>query len=282
LPAATIGHKPSLPWRPKILLPGFNQPPHRKPHHKPSDPPTPPWIVPYSHVNSARISLTGKNPWLCACDLSRISLIESSGLQIVLQSAYNSFWEGFFVPQDRTRKIVVAGVLSAITIILGITKWGLIPWFSGFSLTILHVPVIIGAILEGPIVGFVIGLIFGASTLLMAAIAPNVLGDPLFTNPLISVLPRLFIGPIAWLVWTTLRRIPVLGLVLAGIAGSLTNTILVLSMILLFINVVTWEMALTAFVVNGLPEAAASAIITLVVVSAYLQIRRGKKQGADL
>jgi uncharacterized membrane protein len=140
----------------------------------------------------------------------------------VIQSAYNSFWEGIFVPQDRTRKIVVAGVLSAITIILGITKWGFIPWFSGFSITIMPVPVIIGAILEGPIVGFVIGLIFGLFSLLQAAIAPNGPGDVIFTNPLISVLPRLFIGPIAWLVWIALRRIPIVGLVIAGVAGCIS------------------------------------------------------------
>jgi uncharacterized membrane protein len=199
----------------------------------------------------------------------------------VIQSAYNSFWEGIFVPQDRTRKIVVAGVLSAITIILGITKWGFIPGFSGFSITIMPVPVIIGAILEGPIVGFVIGLIFGLFSLLQAAIAPNGPGDVIFTNPLISVLPRLFIGPIAWLVWIALRRIPIVGLVIAGVAGSMTNTILVVSIICLF-NILPWDAFLPILGTNGLLEAAAAAIITLVVVAAYLQIRRGKKQGADL
>jgi len=56
--------------------------------------------------------------------------------------------------QDRTRKIVVTGVLGAIAILLGLTHWGFIPWFGwDVSLTIMHVPVIIGAILEGPVVG---------------------------------------------------------------------------------------------------------------------------------
>jgi uncharacterized membrane protein len=52
------------------------------------------------------------------------------------------------MPQDRTRKLVITGVMGAITILLGVTHWGFIPWFGGISLTIMHVPVIIAAILE--------------------------------------------------------------------------------------------------------------------------------------
>ena len=41
--------------------------------------------------------------------------------------------------------------------------------------------------------------------MIQAAVAPMV--DRIWlTNPLLSVLPRLFIGPLAWLVWRALRR----------------------------------------------------------------------------
>lgn len=46
--------------------------------------------------------------------------------------------------------------------VLGLTPLGIIP-IGPLNATILHVPVIIGAVLEGPVVGFVIGLIFGCS-----------------------------------------------------------------------------------------------------------------------
>ena len=75
--------------------------------------------------------------------------------------------------QDRTRKIVVGGILGAISIFLGITKWGFLPWIGGASITIMTVPVVIGAVLEGPIVGLAIGLIFGGFSLIQAAAAPN-------------------------------------------------------------------------------------------------------------
>ena len=183
--------------------------------------------------------------------------------------------------QDRTRKIVVTGALGAVAVLLGLTHWGFIPWFAGISLTIMHVPVIIGAILEGPVVGAGIGLIFGLFSLLEAAIAPTGPGDVVFTNPLISVLPRLFIGPVAWLVWTGLKKIPVVGLITSGIVGSLTNTVLVLGMFGIY-GIYSWPILGGVALSNGLPEAAVSAVITVIVVSITLQIKVGKKRGSDL
>lgn len=194
--------------------------------------------------------------------------------------------------QDRTRKIVITAVLGGITILLGLTHWGFIPWFGGLSLTIMHVPVIIGAILEGPIVGLGIGLIFGLFSMLQAAIAPTGILDPLFVNPLLAVLPRLFIGPVAWLVWTALKKWPVVGLIASGIAGSLTNTVLVLGALGLFFGntpLVTqvfgdglWKALAGIAATSGLPEAGVSAVITLLVVAAYRQFRVGKRKGSDL
>jgi uncharacterized membrane protein len=176
---------------------------------------------------------------------------------------------------DRIRKIVVTGVLGAISIFLGITHWGFIPWFSGASLTIMHVPVIIGAVLEGPVVGTLIGLIFGVFSLIQAAVAPSGPTDVWFTNPLLSVLPRLFIGVISWLVWKSLKKIPAVGLIFSGIAGSLTNTVLVLGMIGM-LGFVPWQALPAIALVNGLPEAAVSAVLVLLVVAAVRQIKVGR------
>ena len=237
--------------------------------------------------------------------------------------------------QDRIRKIVVAGVLGAVSALLGWTHWGFIPWVAGTALTIMHVPVIIGAVLEGPIVGTAIGLIFGLFSMLQAAIAPTGPGDAPFTNPLVAVVPRLVIGLVAWLVWRVLQKksldsliggvilaaaahallvaggirawsAPILyaigavgivfdlflllyglgkpkatALIAAGIAGSLTNTVLVLGMIGL-IGAVPWAFLPPIALANGLPEAAGSALITLVVVAAWRQIEIGERKGADL
>jgi len=185
------------------------------------------------------------------------------------------------MPQDRTRKIVVAGIMAAISCFLGLTHWGFIPWFGGVSLTIMQVPVIIGAVLEGPLVGAIIGLIFGVFSMLQAAIAPNGPTDVWFTNPLLSVLPRLAIGPLAWLVWQGLKRWPVIGLIVSGIAGSLSNTFLVLGMIGL-LGLLPWAVLLPIVAANGLPEAGISALLVLAVISVWRRIPVGKRQGANL
>jgi uncharacterized membrane protein len=97
-----------------------------------------------------------------------------------------------------TKQLVQVAALSAISAFLGFSRLGFIPFFLGISLTIMHVPVIIGAILTGPIGGTIIGLMFGIASMIQANVAPNGPGDVPFTDPLISVLPRLFIGVAAW------------------------------------------------------------------------------------
>jgi uncharacterized membrane protein len=110
------------------------------------------------------------------------------------------------VESGTVRKVVVSGVLGALAILLGWTHVGFIPWVTGAAITIMHVPVIIGAVLEGPLVGAAIGLIFGVFSLLQATLAPTGPTDVFFTNPVVSVVPRLFIGVFAWLTYRAVRR----------------------------------------------------------------------------
>jgi len=175
----------------------------------------------------------------------------------------------------RIRFLVVTGALGALSIVLSLTPLGFIPWVGGASLTTMHIPVIVGAVIEGPIAGAIIGGIFGLFGMIRAAIAPQGPLDPLFVNPLVSLLPRLLIGPAAWAVWKLLKRFPVPALILAGIAGSLVNTVLVLSALGL-LEALPWKVIAGVAVANGLPEAVAAALITLAVVAAWKRIDTGK------
>lgn len=178
---------------------------------------------------------------------------------------------------EKVRKIVVAGVMGAISIFLGATHLGFIPWFAGAALTIMHVPVIIGAVLEGPVVGAVIGLIFGAFSLIQGAIAPTGPADVWFVNPLVSIVPRLFIGPVSWVIYRAIRPIRELfGVTAAGVAGSLTNTVLVLGVIGLY-RFLPWKLIGTIAAANGIPEAVIAAILTTVVFASWRGIESRKK-----
>ena len=196
------------------------------------------------------------------------------------------------MPQDRTRKIVVTAVLSAITIVLGLLPFGGYIPFAGISITILVIPVIIGAILEGPVVGVGIGLIFGLTSLYQAATAPKSPLDPLFVNPLLSVLPRMLIGPVAWLVWSALKKWKVFGLIAAGFLGSYANTAFVLGMFgLLFakdsrvtevLGDNVWKAIGGIALASGAPEAVVASVLVLIIIAAYWEFSFSKKNGADL
>lgn len=181
--------------------------------------------------------------------------------------------------QDRptalnTRRIVVAGVLGAIAIVLGYTQLGFIPVpnVSGRA-TIMHIPAIIGAVLEGPIVGILAGGIFGVFSMLQDTTG-------LFTNPLISVVPRLLIGLMAWLAYRSLSRVNVdLAAAVAGIVGTLTNTILVVGMLVAF------GLIPAAAVVSIIPQAIAelviAAVLTPLVVRGVNLVRSGRTSATD-
>ncbi|MCX8013260.1 MAG: ECF transporter S component [Rectinema sp.] len=167
------------------------------------------------------------------------------------------------------RKAIVTGALSAVSIALFLTPFGYIPWFAGASLTIMHVPAIIGAVLEGPAVGAIIGGIFGITSLIKAATAPQGPIDVFFTNPLVSILPRILVGLCAWAVFSFLKRINrKVSLAAAGLVGSMVNSVFVLGM-LVVLNAIPFQVAAGVFIANSLVEAAAAAILTLGVVSAW-------------
>ncbi len=169
------------------------------------------------------------------------------------------------------RNIVIAGVLGAIAILLGVTRIGYIPVpTAAGNATIMHIPAIIGGIMQGPIVGAIVGLIFGVSSFLNATV-------PLFKDPLVAILPRLFIGVIAWLVYVGIRKkSEYLAIGTAAFLGTLTNTALVLTMAVVrgyMAAGVAWTVAIT----SGIPEAIVGTIVTLAVVLAWKQMGKGKK-----
>lgn len=102
------------------------------------------------------------------------------------------------------KKLVLTAALSALTIILGTTPLGMIP-LGAASLTILHIPVIIAACLVGLWSGVFVGSTFGILSLILAATRPTGALDPLFVNPLVSVLPRILFAVVAWGLWKLLN-----------------------------------------------------------------------------
>ncbi len=168
------------------------------------------------------------------------------------------------------RKIVISGVLGAIAILLGWTRLGFIPVpTAAGAATIMHVPAIIGGIMEGWVVGGLVGFIFGLFSFLQATV-------PMFKDPLVAIVPRLFIGVTAYLTYAGLKRLnQYLALIVSATVGTLTNTLLVLGMAVVR-GYMAPGVALTVAVTHGIPEIIVAAIITVAVVVAWRQVEVGR------
>ena len=184
--------------------------------------------------------------------------------------------------------MAVIGVLSAISVMMSMLPFiGYIP-IGPTKATIMHIPVIIGAIIEGPVVGAIIGLIFGLTSLWNAVTQPTVT-SVFFLNPLVSILPRILIGIVAYYafqgVYKVSKKVYTSGFV-AGLIGSLVNTAGVLGMIYILYAQQYMEKVGQAggsagkflfalAITNGIPEALVAALIVSAVSVAL--IRKGKK-----
>ena len=184
-----------------------------------------------------------------------------------------------------TRQLAVIGMLSAISIVLGATGYGFIP-LPMAKATILHVPVIIGAILEGPLVGGVIGFFFGMFSLIQNYTAPSSIFSPAFQNPIVSVLPRILIGITSYYAYKfTFGKNETVKVGVGAAVGTITNTLVVLTLIyLIYPNLaflkpgagsssaakIIYGIAFT----NGVPEVIVGTLITIPVVIALKKIRR--------
>jgi uncharacterized membrane protein len=173
------------------------------------------------------------------------------------------------------RQIVIAGILGGIAIFLGATQLGFIPVpnLAGRA-TIMHVPVILGGALEGPVVGTIVGLIFGIFSFIQADV-------PFFRDPLVSILPRLPIGIVAWAVFAALRsRSLDLASAAAGVLGSLTNTVGVLGMAVLLGYL---PLAATVPILpQAIAEAVLAAVVTVVVVRGVTLFRSGRTTAPEV
>ena len=167
------------------------------------------------------------------------------------------------------RRIVVTGVLGGIIILQSLVQilgYPPIPIPPGNATTI-QITVVIGAILEGPIVGLILGFIFGVSSFLLDT-------SGLFKNPFVAIAPRLLIGPVAYYAYILLRRwSEPLGLAGAGVAGALANSILVIGALILFGLLTTAVIPLLTPVI--VIESVLSAVLTVAVVSAVRRIETG-------
>ena len=201
----------------------------------------------------------------------------------------------------------MAGVamMAAIVVLLANTPLGMIPLVVTKATTV-HIPVILGAILFGPLAGGILGGVFGVCSVIINTFTPALTSfafSPFMSTTGLSgavkalwvaVGCRILIGVAAGWLWRALSRTRMnswTALSIVGFTGSMVNTVTVMcSIFLLFTQQyaqakeVALEavsgLILTTVLANGIPEAIVSTVLVAVIGKNLLRLAKPRLQAA--
>ena len=178
-------------------------------------------------------------------------------------------------------KLVQTAVLLAILLILNFTPLGYLK-IGIFEISLLTIPVVIGAMIVGPASGAVLGLAFGVTSYLQC-FGPSAFGTTLnninpFAQFIVCVPTRVLMGWLTGVIFKGLKAVDKTKTVCyfaSGLIGALLNTILFMGALVLFFwrsdyiqsmaqsagaeNIFAFIIAMVGL--NGIVEMAASCII---------------------
>jgi uncharacterized membrane protein len=175
-----------------------------------------------------------------------------------------------------TRDLAVAGVFGALAIVLAFTPLGLIPVPNPTeAATSLHLPAIIAGILSGPLVGGTVGLVLAISSWYRFGATFITFADGNLLLALSAAfLPRILIGVVAYYAYRPLRRWPPIAAAAAGLAGTLTNTVGVLGL-LVWLGALPVSLLAPVFLMNVPIEAVLAVLVTIPTVAALKAVAHG-------
>lgn len=187
------------------------------------------------------------------------------------------------------RWFTATALMMAIVILLANTPLGMIQ-LPIIKATTVHIPVILGAILLGPLAGTILGATFGVCSLISNTMAPTLLSfafspfmaadiPGVFKALWISVGCRVMIGLIAGWLWIGLKKVrlpQIPALMVTGFIGSMVNTVFVMGSIYVLLAKEYAEAKNTAVSAvfglvmgtvagSGVPEAIAAMILVTVI-----------------
>lgn len=190
--------------------------------------------------------------------------------------------------QNKTRNLTRMALIIAIEVILAFTNLGFI-MVPPVSITIMHIPVIVGSILMGPVYGGVFGACFGIISLIKASMAGASPVDMLF-SPMLSgapiqsiimcIVPRIILGILPALLYNALRKhckSDVLSIGIGAGVATIMHTLLVMLCLWAFFSAIAFrEVFATLITVNGILELIAGIVIAIGVCKPLLRLF-GKK-----
>lgn len=203
----------------------------------------------------------------------------------------------------KTQYMSFMALFLAIQVVLVVTPLGYLA-IGPLSLTTMHIPVIIAAILFGKKAGAQLGFVFGLTSVINATLRPGITSfvfSPFitvgtmsgnWTSLLIAFVPRILLGFLAGWMFEILQKKKVndhVSVVAGALTGAITNTVLVLLGIYAFFGAPYAQavgISYTALVgvllgvvtTNGIAEAILGALSALLVCNALKPFMKKYKQ----
>ncbi|MBQ3817539.1 MAG: ECF transporter S component, partial [Clostridia bacterium] len=142
--------------------------------------------------------------------------------------------------------VATLGLFSAITVVLQILSYAI--KIGTFNLSLVLIPIVLGAVMYGPKFGSILGGVFGVITLIASALGVDAGGNILFTaSPiktiLICLIKGIAAGCVAGLIANALKeKHNYLAVILAAISAPIVNTgLFVIAMFIFFKDILaTW------------------------------------------
>lgn len=187
---------------------------------------------------------------------------------------------------EKTYELVLTALFTAIIVIMAFTPLGYIPLVV-INATIIHIPVILGALFLGPKKGAFLGFIFGLTSFInntfkaatasafvfSPVLAYNVIGvSGIFKSLYICFVPRILVGVIPYFIYLLIRK------AVKGEQKAGRIVVDALASIILFISV-------RAFLIRLLPEALSALVCTIIGIAAGVALMvvltlTGSRKGA--
>ena len=188
---------------------------------------------------------------------------------------------------SKTRQLTQLSLLIALEAVMAFTPLGFI-MIPPISITILHIPVIIGAILMGPTYGGILGGAFGVLAMIKATFFAASPADLLFSpfasgapvqSAVMCIVPRILLGVAAALLYQLLRQVTkdIAAMAVSCILATLLHSVMVLGAMWLFFQAMPLrDVFVTVASLNCIVEMLAAGVVGTAVCNPVMaHLREG-------
>jgi uncharacterized membrane protein len=197
---------------------------------------------------------------------------------------------------EKIRWLVMLAMWTALTWLLAFVPFLGYINIGPFSITTVHIPVIIGAIMLGPAAGAFLGGMFGLTSIIQATLQAPITAfifSPVvpfgnFNSILVAMVPRILVGIVAAYVYKFIKikdKSGYFATLAAAILGALTNTIFVLGGAYLLFGPkfasaqkipfnTLFKVLLGVVATNGIFEAVFAAVVVTAVTKALFAVMK--------